>query len=70
MSGACRNGNDSFNDLGRGDLDSIKTCQQSCDEKQGCIAVSWDGNSCYMTSQVAYTTSEPSWKCYAKGVTN
>ena len=67
-SGACRNQNDEYNEKGSGSGASLYACQKSCDATQGCGAVTWDSLSktCYMTSQMAYTTAEITFKCYLK----
>ena len=66
-SGACRNENDRYDDKGSGSGNSLLSCKQSCDVTQGCGAVSWNGlDHCYMTSQIASTTSENEWTCYSK----
>ena len=67
--GACRNENNQFSEFGSPILGSLLACQQKCDDTEGCGAVSWNGNSCLMTSSMATTTTETSWKCYsnAKG---
>ena len=66
-SGACRNENDRYDDKGSGSGNSLLSCKQSCDVTQGCGAVSWSGNLCFMTSEMASTTSEREWTCYSKG---
>ena len=66
-SGACRNENGRYNDKGSGSGNSLLACKQSCDATQGCGAVFWNGlDHCYMTSQIASTTSENEWTCYSK----
>ena len=66
-SGACRNRDNKYDEIGYERPGSLQACQQRCNEVHGCGAVSWNGNSCYMTSCMASTTSERSWKCYSKG---
>ena len=72
-SGACRNQNNKYDDIGGAAVSSLMACQQKCDTTQGCGAVSWriencgSCTNCYMTSDMASTTSEASWKCYSKG---
>ena len=67
--GACRNENNGVSDIGSANLVSLLDCQQKCDDTAGCGAVSWNGYSCLLTSSMATTTTETSWKCYsnAKG---
>ena len=69
-SGACRNENDRYDDKGKGSDISLLACKLSCDAAKGCGAISWDDNTCYMTSLMASTTSESNWKCYSKGSEN
>ena len=66
-SGACRNENDKYNDIGTYSVSSLTECLEKCDLSIRCGAVSWNGNTCYMTSSMKTTIVEGSWKCYSKG---
>ena len=66
-SGACRDQNGQYKDKGTVYGVSLLRCHQSCDTTQGCGAVSYKGDMCFMTSFMANTTAETIWKCYSKG---
>ena len=65
--GKCRNEDNDYDELGTDAQESHTECQKKCDETEGCGAVSWNGNTCFMTSLMATTSLTTGWKCYSKG---
>ena len=67
--GVCANKHGLYNDLGNGDNVSMNACIRSCDKLLACKGVSWNRNTCYMTSNVAEIDPAKDSQCLEKGFT-